>query len=293
MFKFLLYFLAFSILLFSNDIKDYRAVSGCYDINGTKYSALRAFKEANASKVLVVNTQTLHTTILKEQNWQKAECNSSKYSDILNISTSDPYPLTNDGIIATKNGIVVTTDLCPSSKSGFEERLYTALINNFKNPTAVTLFITKRWITKHTKEFEQFKNWQNEGKLDITWGNHTAYHHYHPKVPLEHNFVLSPDENLTKDILDLEIELINRGVTPSVFFRFPGLVSDKKSVEIVKSMGLIIVGANTWLAKGEKLKPNSIILLHGNKNEPKGVDIFLNLIKEGKIEELKDIKSSF
>jgi len=103
-------------------------------------------------------------------------------------------------------------------------------------------------------------------------------HIYHPKAPLTHNFVLSPEENLTKDILDLEITLLKNGITPSPFFRFPGLVSNAKSVHIVKSLNLIPIGSNTWLAKGEKIKNGSIILVHGNKNEPKGVDMLLKLI---------------
>ena len=102
---------------------------------------------------------------------------------------------------------------------------------------------------------------------------------YHPKAKLKHNFVLSAEENLLKDTLDLEIELLKKGVVPSVFFRFPGLVSDKKTVDTISDLGLIIIGSNTWIAKGEKIKRNSIILLHGNKNEPRGVDMFLKDMK--------------
>jgi peptidoglycan/xylan/chitin deacetylase (PgdA/CDA1 family) len=276
----------------SANITNYKIINGCYENNGKSYVALREFRKDNTIKVLAVNSNNLHSIVFNKDQLIKRECQSSRYSNLLNKSSSAPYPLENDGIVRTENGIVLTTDLCPSSKKGFEKRLYKTLFLNFTNPVPVTLFITKRWIKRHIKEFRKFKTWQKEGKLDITWGNHTAYHHYHPKAKLEHNYVLSPEENLKKDVLDLEIELLNRGVTPSVFFRFPGLVSNKKSVLLVKKLGLIIIGSNSWLANGDKLKNNSIILLHGNKNEPRGINMFFNLLKLRKVKRLKSIKNA-
>ncbi len=111
-------------------------------------------------------------------------------------------------------------------------------------------------------------------------------------MPLKENFVLSKEENLKKDILDLEIKLIESNETPSIFFRFPGLVSDKKSINTVYNLGLVTIGSNSWLAKGEKPKNGSIILVHGNKNEPKGVDILLKMVKDKNITSLSNIKSA-
>jgi len=98
--------------------------------------------------------------------------------------------------------------------------------------------------------------------------------------------VLSPEENLSRDILTLEKTLLERGIVPSVFFRFPGLVSDKKSIETVTGLGLVTIGSDAWLAKGEKPKEGSIILLHGNGNEPEGIEIFLKILHNGGISEL-------
>jgi len=293
MIKYVIYFLSATLFLFSSEIKDYKPIYNniCYDINNTQYKALRSFSDEE-NKFLLVDNENLNTIIVKDVNLTQIECNSSRYSELLDFSVKEPYILENDGIICPKEGIVITTDLCPSSKKGFEERLYKTLITSFYNPVPITIFITKRWIRKHIKEFNQLKNWQEESKLNITWGNHTAYHHYHPKAKLENNYVLSPEEDLEKDILDLEIELLNRGVIPSVFFRFPGLVSDKKSIETIKSLGLITIGSNGWLANGDKIECNSIILLHGNKNEPRGINMFLKALKNGDIKELKDIKDA-
>jgi peptidoglycan/xylan/chitin deacetylase (PgdA/CDA1 family) len=191
--------------------------------------------------------------------------------------------LQNDGITHAHRGLYLSTDLCPSSKKGFERRLYEALIRHFPHPVPVTLFITKRWLEGHPAAFEWLKNRDKNGELAITWGNHTAWHHYHPGKPLNENFVLSPEENLTADVLTLEKSLLEHGVTPSVFFRFPGLVSDRRAFQTVTGLGLITIGSNAWLAKGQKPKEGSIILVHGNRNEPKGVAIFLKMLQRGEI----------
>lgn len=283
-----------SLLLFSGNssIQDYKALSPieCQEINGTEEAIIRVFDENRTKHYLAVDTTTLKTDIIQDIDELK-ECNkSSRYISLIDKSSSAPYPLQNDGITNMSSGIYITTDLCPSSKRGFEKRLYEAIIKEFKNPAPIAVFITKRWIKRHSKEFELLKRWDRDGNLSIIWGNHTAYHHYSPKLALKHNFVLSPEENLTNDILSLERYLIERNVTPSILFRFPGLVSDKKSVEIVKRLGLIIIGSDAWLAKGQMPKNGSIILIHGNRNEPKGVDIFLKLLKEGKIRDIKGLR---
>ena len=275
----------------------YKPISGCINLKGKEYVVIRSLINSNKKYYLIVNEESLNTNFTsQEQNLSRCTNLNSRYFKLLNRSIEPPFPLQNDGITHFSSGIVLTTDLCPSSKNGFEDRLYNYLFTKLQNPVPITLFITKRWIQKHQIAFNQLKQWQREGKLDITWGNHTAYHIYHPKLKFSNNFVLSKEENLPKDILDLEIELIKNGITPSIFFRFPGLVSNKKAIEMVKSFGLITIGSNAWIAKGEDVKSGSIILLHGNKNEPKGVDIFLKNMENNRTffdiisKNLKDIK---
>ena len=289
---FFLYILIFTLNAF--EIKNYTPIKRCIKNSNLELEiAIREFEVNSTKYFLTINPTTLQTTIkeAKESFLCPKDIETSRYYQLLNASLNNTnHPLQNDGIKEAKEGVYLTTDLCPSSKKGFEERLYKEVINSFKNPVPITIFITSRWINKHKIEFNKLKNWQKEGKLDIVWGNHTAKHIYHPKEPLKSNFVLSKEENLPKDILDLEKTLIKEEVTPSIFFRFPGLVSNKESIEIVKNLGLITIGSNAWLAKGEKVKSGSIILLHGNKNEPRGVDIFLKLLKDGLIKELNSTK---
>ncbi len=290
-------FILFATIFFSlqaASITNFRLEHFCIKSQKNQFFIYRSFLLNNTQSYLALNTTTLETKILKSPLANPSPCNyDSRYFQLLHLEINKPYPLQNDGFIQSKNGIIITTDLCPSSKKGFEKRLYKALFQNFPNPVPVTLFITKRWIIKHKKAFHTLLLWEKERKLSITWGNHTAYHHYFPKRPLKENFVLAKNENLVNDVTNLEITLLEHGITPSIFFRFPGLVSNKKSALTIASLGYIIVGSNTWLAKGEKLKQNSIILVHGNKNEAKGVDILLKLIKEKRITQISDIKSAF
>jgi len=87
------------------------------------------------------------------------------------------------------------------------------------------------------------------------------------------------------EITAVEKLLIKNGITPSVFIRYPGLVADYKIRKTVaEKFGLMAIGSDTWLAKGERLKSGSIILIHGNKNEPAGIKIFNKLLDSKRLE---------
>jgi hypothetical protein len=274
------------ITLYAN-ISNYHNTFYCIDKDNV---VIRTFKQNNIDKILVVNLNTLKTKILINHHQIPLKCNkNTKYIKLLTLSSSSPYPLQNDGITHGKNGMFITTDLCPSSKKGFEQHAYQKIIDNFQNPAPVTIFITSKWINKHKKSFLQLIKWKKEKKLDITWGNHTATHPYKRNFPINNNFALIKNYNLKQDTLNLEKILIEYNQTPSVFFRFPGLVSDKKTIDTIYSLGLITIGANAWLAKGEKPKKGSIILIHGNKNEHIGIKIFIKLIKNHKISNIKSL----
>ncbi len=109
--------------------------------------------------------------------------------------------------------------------------------------------------------------------------NHSATHPYRKNQPLEQNFLLSPGTNFTDEVLGTEISLIRAGVTPSIFFRFPGLVSSREQIMTLANWGLVALGSNAWLAKGEKAKAGSVILIHGNQNEPAGETLLLNYVE--------------
>jgi hypothetical protein len=72
---------------------------------------------------------------------------------------------------------------------------------------------------------------------------------------------------------------MQKGITPSVFFRFPGLVSDHEIFEQILNLGLIPIGSDSWLAKGQWPDTGSVVLIHANGNEPVGVHNFIYLLK--------------
>jgi hypothetical protein len=109
--------------------------------------------------------------------------------------------------------------------------------------------------------------------------NHSNSHPYIIETPPENNFLLLPQVNFENEVLKTEIKLIERNLMPSVFFRFPGLISHEKLVtELSSKYGLITLGADSWLANGVKpnAKGDSILLVHGNGNEPLGLKLFWN-----------------
>ena len=54
-----------------------------------------------------------------------------------------------------------------------------------------------------------------------------------------------------------------------MFFRFPGLVSSDPLMQAVSQFHLITLGADAWLALGQKPGHGSIVLVHPNGNEPR------------------------
>jgi hypothetical protein len=56
-------------------------------------------------------------------------------------------------------------------------------------------------------------------------------------------------------------------------------VSDQQVVYKITDYGLIPIGSDAWLAKGQHAQNGSIVLIHGNGNEPVGVADFIALLR--------------
>lgn len=182
----------------------------------------------------------------------------------------------NSGIIHAANspqGFFLTADLCPSGKL-FEKDFFNKLVQMSdvaKKPFPIAIAISGVWLIDHKNEFDWLVKMQNEGKLAITWMNHSFSHVYFADLPDDRNFMLFQFTNFENEVYATEIALIQQGQVPSIFFRFPGLVADRKLLEKIKNVGLIPVGTDAWLAEGQKPKDGSIILVHGNGNEHIGI----------------------
>jgi hypothetical protein len=275
-------------------ISDYqvlrRAVS---DRTGRQLVAIRSFKSDGAAHLLVVDPVTLESFDLAASLLRfsgasaDAALASTTYLKALERYDSAPYRLQNGGASraeSSADGVFLTVDLCPS-KRPFETELFQAAEALGKGaPVPVAVAVSGLWLLKHPEELAFLKKENAAGRLAITWVNHSYHHSYEPGVPLEKNFVLTPGTDFSAEVLDLEQQLLARGLAPSPFFRFPGLVSDRATVQRLRELSLIPIGSDAWLAKGETPRKGSFILVHGNGNEPKGVKLLLPMLRNRELQ---------
>jgi hypothetical protein len=248
------------------------------DQNGTQLIAIRNYQLNNDNYFLTINPNTLATKIITAEQLTIKSCSQLKlkqsiYLKLLQTYSQPPYKLQNYGVTHAAypvTGMFLTIDLCPSTKP-LEKRLFESL----QGPIAIA--ITGRWLQQHPDDF----NWLiTQPNFQITWINHSYSHPYQKNIALNKNFLLSEPKNFTNEVLATEKLLIANGQTPSIYFRFPGLVANKQLILKLAKLGLLPIGADAWLAKNEKPTNGSIILVHGNGNEPLGVDLFLKLLAE-------------
>lgn len=256
-------------------IENYAAFKGLTLKEGTLYVITRSFTKEAKPYYLLVNTTTLKTHI--ETLPQKSIFSFDKRFDstlfsrllykstALHVSGGATHALTSN-----TNAIFLTMDMCPSQKKGYEDAFLSHLTTRYgKTPIAIAL--SSAWVLHHE---DAFKALQNNPLLDITWVNHSHTHFYDKTLKDNENFMLYHSSDIKNEILGLEQLLIERGITPTVFFRFPGLMANKELMkELRETYFLIPLGADAWIAKEERIKNGSFILIHGNKNEPKGIEM--------------------
>jgi hypothetical protein len=183
-----------------------------------------------------------------------------------------------------ERGVCLTIDLCPSGRP-LDRFFFNDLIAAFgkvETPVPLAIAVSGLWMEKHPQDLSWLAGLARSRLVRIDWINHSYHHQYDPKLPLKMNFLLEKGVNLDDEILLTEKKMIACGLTPSVFFRFPGLVSDQEEFARVLAFGLIPVGSDAWLAKRQDPKPGSIVLIHGNGNEPLGIKKFLSLVAKEK-----------
>jgi hypothetical protein len=274
----------------ASQITNYRSIFlPCTDGAGTPKVAIRQYELDAIPQVLLVDSRTFATSVAQPTSlhWLEpsaAQTKQTPYYRALVHYTAPPFRLQNGGATRADHGtdgIFVTVDLCPSSR-GFEQDLFEALsgLPQAKaGPVPVAIAVTKRWMESHEQSMAWLLDEVAGGRLSVTWVNHSATHPYQPQAALERNFLLTPGSDLEREVLATEQALLAIGVVPSVFFRFPGLVSDKGLMEKLRALSLIPIGSDAWLAKGEKPTGGSFILVHGNGNEPLGVKLLLSLLQ--------------
>jgi hypothetical protein len=110
-------------------------------------------------------------------------------------------------------------------------------------------------------------------------GSTIPYNHRVSKTnPLKENFLLEPGTDIKYEVLETE-----KPCWPMACCRrcFSGsrawyLISNWCKIT---DFGLIPIGTDAWLAKGQQPQAGSIVLIHGNGNEPVGVNDFIKLLQ--------------
>lgn len=254
---------------------------------------LRKFDQGKHSFYFVVSPQSLNTSVVHADSLEVVAVSwpaiysrywSSPYISALRQAATNSKALQDAGLTQfsrSQKGIDLTIDLCPSQRP-LDRIVFKDLMKEFarvEKPVPLSISITGRWINEHPKDLQWLDSLVKAGDLSILWINHTYNHLVEKDVPLTRNFILAPGTDINSEVLKTEIALIERGIIPSVFFRFPGLVSDEAVFEKIQNLGLIPVGSDAWLAKGQWPTSGSIVLIHANGNEPMGVQDFIKLLK--------------
>lgn len=275
-------------------IKNYSISIGVASVQGKEFLLLRKMEKSGQIVYLAVNPQTLTTqllpaasaSVLKPMSWAAIQSyfKQTPYIKAITAAGAEALVLQDAGIthgFPKEKGVTLTIDLCPSHKP-LDRIIFSQLMKEFKKieqPVPVALSITGRWMLTHEDDLNWLKELVARKEIDITWVNHSYNHHFSLKAPLKTNFLLEPGTDMNFEILGTELAMLQHGLLPSVFFRFPGLVSDQQVVDKVLAYGIIPVGSDAWLAKGQQPAAGSIVLIHGNGNEPIGVKDFIALLK--------------
>ncbi len=274
-------------------VADYSSVlRSCHAADGRESVAIRTMTIAGTPLLLLADPQKLTTRLERAACWTCADTSEDTLAGTRMMRAitelAEAPGLVHRGFLQNAGlthgaapGAFVTGDLCPSRHP--LDRTFLDKVAAQGPHTPVSLSISGLWLLHHFEDYRWLLDRQASGALDILWVNHTFHHPYRPHAPYEHNFLLTEGVDPDSEILDTERLLIANGQTPSLFFRFPGLISSSPLMQAVRRHHLISLGADAWLAVGQKPAVGSIILVHPNGNEEAGLAMFDHDLARGAI----------
>jgi len=273
-------------------VADYRSTFLACHKGEDERVAIRQMAIAGASWLLLVDPERLTASLESANCWTCAPTDeealkATRYVAAIERSAEAPGLvhrtfLQDAGLThGAGPGDFVTGDLCPSRRP--LDRAFFEKLETNGPATPVALGVSGLWLKRHADDFQWLRAQAAAGALDIVWANHTYHHPYARGRPDDETFMLAKGLDPDFEILETERLLIANGGTPSVFFRFPGLISSSPLMQTVRRHHLITIGADSWLAKGQQPGPGSIILVHPNGNEEFGIRLFAKYYDNGKI----------
>ncbi|RKR85378.1 hypothetical protein BDD43_5647 [Mucilaginibacter gracilis] len=275
------------------DIKNYKVYYGSAKRNTQDWLIMRKFESQGKTYLLMVEPHSLETktdeislytvtplTLTEARKYYQA----TPYVKAIDKAEKNSKSIQDAGIqsgMPKETGITLTADLCPSHRP-LDKRIFTDIFEQFQKverPVPIALSITGIWMKQHPQDLAWLKQMQLKNEIYITWINHSYNHRVSKNLPLKQNFLLESGTDIYYEVTETEKAMLKNGLLPSAFFRFPGLISDEQLVTSITSFGLIPIGTDAWLAKGQQPQAGSIVLIHGNGNEPLGVADFIKLLK--------------
>lgn len=284
----LITYLLFSLkLIHGQELKNYDFYLGIIsDIKkDSSLIILRKFTKNKQTYFFAVDPYNLKTTVFpgagipyKPARWETVRetfANTPYIKALIAVEKNDTA-IQNAGITTThplENGAILTIDLCPAPKP-MNRKIFDDALSAFSRTgitIPVVISVSGRWMVKHKSDMKWLLEVNREKLFDIIWMNHGTYHRVAKYFPAVQSQKQQEPINEKVEVYQNEILMLEWEVTPSVFFRFPGLLSDSISLHRVINSGLIPIGSDAWLAKNQQPVNGSIILVHGNGNEPNGV----------------------
>jgi hypothetical protein len=256
-----------------------------YDI----FVAIRTFEYDGIPSRLLVNARTCKCGIVDAGVLRR---NSRIASDTEFLSTRLFKALTAcrtgeareiiDSRVTDCESICIVVDMCQSSVS-WDPSIFIRLISIGKDsgtPVRITIAPAGRWIIGHFSAFAQLVAWHKTRMLDIEWANHTMNHPLNTDMNGIMQFLCSQESDLTREVLALEILLLEQGVCPSLWFRFPGNKYTMALLSQLSQLSLIPLGITSWLERGDDIKVGSTVLIHANGNDEAGAKKLDNFLLE-------------
>ena len=262
-------------------VENYQPVLQICRAAGAEQIAIRRMTLHGDAALLIADPATLATRLERAACWTCADATEASLGDtrmMRAIARSAAAPelvhrgfLENAGLThGEAGGGYFTGDLCPSRNP--LDRAFLATLAGKATPIALS--ISGLWLKHHFDDFRWLLDRQAAGDFAITWANHSYSHPYRKGVAEAANFLLTPGVDPNYEILQTERLLIANGQVPSLFFRFPGLVSSAPLMQAVRRHHLVSLGADAWLALNQRPRDGSILLVHPNGNEELGLKIY-------------------
>jgi hypothetical protein len=270
-------------------IEEYRSVlERCAAGDGERLATRRMTVEGEAL-LLTVDPQSLETRLERAACLRCAETASedeveTRFFRALRAppEATRPPALVNAGLIhGAGAGVYVTGDLCPTARP--LDRSFIEEIIAHAPGAPLTLAIAGAWLAHHAADFAWLRQKAESGAVRITWANHSYSHPYVVGLADRQNYLLRPGVDFEREVFETEKLLLANGETPSVFFRFPGLVANAALLDKLRDLRLIPLGADSWLAIGPAPREGSIVLVHPNGNEPRGLKLFSEYLATGRL----------